>query len=309
MADIQDVLNQYIDRARLLLTEGKIKDAYTLCMKVVETDPTHSGALELRKTIEDSIQNYNLHTIDEKLELLKPLWEKGEYDKLIKELTELYRYAPHYEKLEEALAQAQAMYRNIYNTQSETKVTGYQESLEQLFQQKKYKELIEMTQKNARQASQDPTVRDLHAKYRKKIISSKLAEKKSLFESEKYEEIVNYLYQLQDIDRNSEELAQLLRTYRERLLSSQIDDKREFILRASENAKNLYQLGKFEKAMVVAEEILHIDPKSGFAKNIWRSAKSKFETAIQDETEDQISSNFTTFTEEVKATPQNFIKL
>ncbi len=309
MADIQDVLNQYIDRARLLLTEGKIKDAYTLCMKVVETDPTHAGALELRKTIEESIQNYNIHTIDQKLELLKPLWEKGEYDKLIKELTELYRYAPHYEKLEEALAQAQAMYRSIYNTQAETKVIGYKETLGDLFQKKEYQQLIEVMQKNAPQASQDPTIRDLHAEYRKNIISAKLAEKKSLFESEKYEEIVNYLYQLQEIDRNSQELTQLLQTYRERLLNSQIDNNREFILRASENAKNLFQLGKFEKAMQVAEEILHIDPKNGFAQNIWKQGKSKFETIIQDQTEDQISSNFVTFTEEAKATPQDFIKL
>ncbi len=309
MPDIQDVLNQYIDRAKLLLNEGKVKEAYGLCMKVIETDPEHAGALDLRETIQNSIQNYNIHNIDAQLEKLKPLWEKGEYDKLIKQLTELYRYAPHYEKLEQALSQAQAMYRQAYTKEESSRQTGYAQELEELYKAQKFQELLETMQKNARKAAQDKNINELHEEYKRKIIEYKIAEKKELFASEKYEDIVNFLYQLQDIDKNSERVKKLLATYREKLLSTQIDDKREFILRASENAKNLFQLGKFEKAMIVAEEILHIDPKSPFAKQIWGSARSKYEKILQDETEDQIAKNYVTAQEERKVSPEKYTRL
>lgn len=309
MSDIQDIFNQYIERAELLLSEGKIKDAYMLCMKVLENDPENTRALSLRSRLEETIQNYNVHTVDEKLDAMKPLWEKGEYDKLIKELTELYRYAPHYEKLEQALAQAQAMYRSLYNTQASDKKEIYIKQLDQLFQEKKYKEMIEVMQQNSRGATQDVEVRTLHTRYRTKIIEARIEEKKALFESEKYEDIVNFLYQLQDIDKSSEMLTDLLRTYRKKLLSSQIDDKREFILRASENAKMLYQVGKYEKAMQVAEEILHIDPKDTFANAIYKKAKSDFEKLLQDETENQIQQNYASFADQQASQPESFMKL
>ncbi len=313
MADIQDIFNQYLERAELALTDGKLKDAYTLCMKVLENDPENSRALELKRRIESTIENYNIHSVDEKLEALKPLWEKGEYDKIIKELTELYRYAPHYEKLESALAQAQAMYRGLYTNQESEKKTTYKSQLDQLFTEKKYIELIEAMQKNSRAAAQDTDVRNLHADYRRKIIQEKIQEKKSLFESEKYEDIVNFLYQLQEIDKNSELIIDLLRDYRKKLLDSQIDDKQEFILRASENAKTLYQVGKYEKAMQVAEEILHMDPKNVFANSIYKKAKSTFEDLLQNQTEDQIQKNMLTFTQDAQAKPgqlpDGFMKL
>lgn len=313
MSDIQDIFNQYLERAELFLNEGKLKDAYALCRKVLENDPENSRALDLKHRIESTIENYNVHSVDEKLEALKPLWEKGEYDKLIKELTELYRYAPHYEKLEEALAQAQAMYRGLYTNQESEKKGTYKSQLDQLFAERKYTELIEEMQKNSRAAAQDNDLRNLHADFRQKIIQTKLEEKKSLFDSEKYEDIVNFLYQLQEIDKTSELLIGLLRTYRKKLLDSQIDDKQEFILRASENAKTLYQVGKYEKAMQVAEEILHIDPKNTFANSIYKKAKSTFEELLQDQTEDQIQKNMLIFTQESQTqpghTPAGFMKL
>lgn len=309
MSDIQDIFNQYLDRAELLFNEGKIKEAYTLCMKVLENDPENSRAINIKKEIEYRVENHNTRSVDERLEVLKPLWEKGEYAKLVKELTDLCQYAPHYEKLEKALAQAQDMYRQMYMHQESEKRKEYETKLAELFKTKKYTELLELMQKNAAAVTQDAQLRTLHATYKENIIQEKIKEKKSLFESEKYEDIVNFLLQLQEIDRNSPTLISYLRTYREKLLASQIDDKQEFVLKSSENAKMLYQLGKYEKAMEVAEEILHLDPKNSTAKGIYQKSKKTYEKELEESTENQIKANFQAFSEEQKVKPEGFKRL
>ncbi len=309
MPDIQEIFNQYLDRAEALLAEGKLKDAYTLCMKVLENDPENDRGLALRKKTQEMIENFNIHTIDDRIEALKPLWEQGTYDELVKQLTELYRYAPHYEKIEKALADAQAMYRGAYNSQKSKRTGAYETELEQLFTEKKYIELIEKMQRNAGEAARDADIRKLHTRFRARIIQSKIQEKKSLFESEKYEDIVNFLHQLLEIDKDSELLADLLRTYRQKLLDAQIDEKREFILRATENAKMLYQIGKYEKAMQVAEEVLHIDPKDRIAKSIYEKSKTAFEKLVRDETEDQIKQSVEALKQDAAAQPGSVINL
>lgn len=309
MPDIQEIFNQYLDRAEALLAEGKLKDAYTLCMKVLENDPENDRGLALRKKTQEMIENFNIHTIDDRIEALKPLWEQGAYDELVKQLTELYRYAPHYEKIEKALADAQAMYRGAYNSQKSKRTGAYETELEQLFSEKKYTELIEKMQKNAGEGARDADIRKLHTRFRARIIQSKIQEKKSLFESEKYEDIVNFLHQLLDIDKDSELLADLLRTYRQKLLDAQIDEKREFILRATENAKMLYQIGKYEKAMQVAEEVLHINPKDSTIKSLYEKSKSAFEKLVRDETEDQIKQSAETLKQDAAAQPGSVINL
>ncbi len=309
MADLNEVLNQYLDRAELLIGEKKLKDAYALCVQVLESDPGNRRAFSLKGEIEQLIENFNVHTIDNKLEALKPLWEKGEYEQLVKELAELRRLAPHYEKLETALAQAQAMYRNSYNAEQSSATKTYQAQLADLLNQKKYPDLIELMQQNARAASISSEIRELHTTFREKIITAKIAEKKSLFESEKYEDIVNYLYGLQSIDKSSPTLTNYLRTFREKLLKSQIDEKREFIIRSSENAKTLYQIGKYEKAMEASNEILHIDPKNTLAKSIHQLSRSAFESMLQEQTEEQISQNAELYRQEMTTQPQGFMKI
>src|SRR5690242_19700009 len=138
MSNFQEIFDQYLDRAETLLAEGKLKDAYMLCMNVLENDPENDRGLALRKKTQDMIENFNIHSIDQKLESLKPLWEQGAYDQLVKELTELYRYAPHYDKIERALADAQNMYRGVYDSQKSERTGAYEGELEQLLQGKKY---------------------------------------------------------------------------------------------------------------------------------------------------------------------------
>lgn len=309
MPNIQDIFNQYIARAELLLNEGKLKDAYELCTKVLETDPEYEPALKMKEKIAGSVQNVNQKAIDEKLKGLKPLWEKGEYAKIIKELTDLYRYAPHYEALEKALAQAQQLYRAQMASQQQGTLNDYKAQLEALLKEKKYQEMIEMMQERNREALNDPNLKELHELYRDKIIEQKIAEKSDLFASEKNDDIVNFLYQLEQIDRKNKRIQDLLRKYRGDLLVSQVSDKQEFVLRATENAKTLYQIGKYDKALQAAEEILEFDATNSFAKDMVKKAKSKYGKQLQSETENQIASNLDALHTEHSKNPGAFIAL
>lgn len=309
MADIQDIFNQYIARAEQLLEEGKIKDAYGLCMKVLETDPENKAAIRMKEKIADSLQNFNQKAIDEKLKALKPLWEKGEYSLLIKELTDLYRYAPHYVPLEEALAQAQDLYRKEFNAQRQNTLVTYEETLKELLAQNKYQEMVEFMQTKNREALTNMDLKKINDLYRDKIIEQKINEKAALFRTEKYEDIVNFLYQLQQIDRHNQRIEDLLRKYRKNLLVSQVSDKQEFVLKATENVTTLYQIGKYEKAYQAAEEILHFEPTNKFAKDMIKKAKAKYGAQLQSDTESQIASNHTEYSAEYSADPSKFIKL
>lgn len=292
MADIQDVFNQYTAQAGLLLSEGKLKDAYNLCTKVLEADPENEGALEMKEKISDAALNFNQQAIDEKLKTLKPLWEAGEYSQLIKSLSELYRFAPHYGPLEEQLAQAQDLYRKQFAAQTKDILATYIQELESLLQEKKYDEMIKLMLEKNREALTNPQINAIHQSYRDKIITIKIGEKKSLFETEKNEDIVNFLYQMQQIDRTNKQVEELLKKYKKNLLVSQVSNKQEFTLKASENMKTLYQLGKYEKAVQVAEEILHFDPLDKSAKDMAKKAKAKYAKQLQEETENQIATSY-----------------
>ncbi|MCX6733506.1 MAG: hypothetical protein NTX63_01715 [Candidatus Peregrinibacteria bacterium] len=292
MTDIQDVFNQYIAQAELLLNEGKLKDAYNLCMKVLEADPENEGAINMKERISDAALNYNQKAIDEKLKTLKPLWENGEYAELIKILSELYRFAPHYGPLEEQLAQAQDMYRKQFATQTKDVLRVYMQELESLLQEKKYDEMIKLMLEKNREALTNPQLKAIHQNYRDKIIAIKIEEKKSLFETEKFEDIVKFLYQMQQIDRANKQVEELLKKYRKNLLVSQVSNKQEFTLKATEDMTTLYQLGKYEKAVQVAEEILHFDPLDKAAKAMASKAKAKYAKQLQEETENQIATSY-----------------
>lgn len=292
MASIQDIFDQYILRAQQLLEEGKLKDAYDLCTKVLETDPEYAPALKLKEKLVESVQGVNQRTIDEKLKALKPLWEEGDYPQIIKELNELYRYAPHYEPLESALAQAEALYRNATAKNEKATLESYRKQLDDLLAAKKYPEMIELMQGKNREALSNTDLKNTQDMYRDKIIEQKINEKTGLFQSEKYDDIVNFLYQLQQIERTNKRVEELLRKYRGNLLISQVSDKQEFVLRATENMNTLFQIGKFEKAYQVAEEILEIDPGNPVAKTMRKKAKTKYGKQLQEETENQIASNY-----------------
>ena len=292
MADIQDVFNQYTAQAGLLLSEGKLKDAYNLCTKVLEADPENEGALAMKEKISNAALNFNQQAIDEKLKSFKPLWEAGEYSQLIKNLSELYRFAPHYGPLEEQLAQAQDLYRKQFAAQTKDVLATYMQELENLLQEKKYDEMIKLMLEKNRDALTNPQLNAIHQSYRDKIISIKIAEKKPLFETEKNEDIVNFLYQMQQIDRTNKQVEELLNKYKKNLLVSQVSNKQEFTLKATENMKTLYQLGKYEKAAQVAEEILHFDPLDKTAKDMAVQAKAKYAKQLQEETENQIATSY-----------------
>lgn len=292
MADIQDVFNQYVAQADLLLSEGKLKDAYSLCTKVLEADPENEGALKMKEKISDAALNFNQKAIDEKLKAFKPLWESGQYADLIKNLSELYRFAPHYGPLEEQLAQAQDMYRKQFAAQTKDVLQLYMKELENLFQEKKYDEMIKLMLEKNREALTNPQLKAIHQLYRDKIIALKIEEKKSIFDTEKYEDIVNFLYKMQQIDRTNKQVEELLKKYRKNLLVSQVSNKQEFTLKATENMTTLYQIGKYEKAVQVAEEILHFDPFDKVAKKMASKAKAKYAQQLQEETENQIATSY-----------------
>ena len=276
MAGIEDIFDQYVARADLLLQEGKLKDAYELCTKVLETDPEYQPALKMKEKIANSVQNVNQKAIDEKLKAMNHLWETGEYARIIKELTDLYRYAPHYEPLEAALAQAQDFYRQNSGVQQKTVADEYKNQLNSLLEEKKYHEMIELMQSRNIEALTNINLKNIHDLYRDKIIEQKIIEKQTLFSSEKNDEIVSFLYQLEQIDKHNQRVVDLLRKYRGDLLVSQVSDKQEFVLRASENAKTLYQIGKFDKAYQAAREILELDPLNKFAKEMYDKLKEKY---------------------------------
>lgn len=292
MADIQDIFDQYIGQAELLLQEGKLKDAYMLCQKVLDADPENSAAQAMREKVADAAQSYNQKSIDEKIKSLEPLWKDGEYAEIIKSLTELSRYAPHYAPLEQALVDAQDLYRRQLATQEKNTAINYKEQLQALFAGNKVDEMIPLMVTKNREALTNPEIAEINSFYRDKIIEQKINEHQALFISEKYDDIVNYLYQLQQIDRQNDRIKALLLKHRKNLLVSQVSNKQEFTIRATENMNTLYQIGKYEKAQQVAEEILHFDPRDKLAKAMAIKAKAKYAKQLQDETENQIATSY-----------------
>lgn len=267
-------LEQIEQKIYLLQNQGKLSEAYDLCKLYLSQYPEEKSLHSLKGEIEEAIEDANNHLVDKKLAELSPSWKEGNYPKIIKELKALLQYSPNHKELRKQYQTAQIKYKEEIEIRSAKYEKQQIAKFDKLLAENENSlvgELYLLSNDNPN----NPEVKNLVQTYRNKVIEKKLAQKRELMESEKFDDIANYLSQLEKIDENSPIIKRERDNLQIRKHKKQNQEKQEFVYQGMSHLDTLMKLGKYDKAIKVAVEILETDQTNKIAKKILKSAEEK----------------------------------
>lgn len=258
-------VNQVCQNIRLLVSQGKLSEAYKKCKEKIFAHPDEKEFQNLKLEIEKAIQESNQKLIKEKLAALSTYWEKKDYAPIIKELKELQKFAPENVEVSAQFDKAKIAYaKQIENLQQDF-LKKQKERLEGILE--KYPddlagEIYALQSSNPN----NPKVDEIAAELKEKLITKLIQRKESLLNTNKFEDIRNFIESLKKISSNSEQISQLERRIASKQSAEKEDQKREYLANAQRQLETLIKLNKFAAAIKAADELLEFEPNSRSAK-------------------------------------------
>lgn len=301
-------LTQIEQSINSLLSEKKFKEAYELCNEYIRQYPDEGPLKKLRSHIEDEVESENQAIINKKLSELEPLWKEEKYESILRGLREIRVIRPNDRKINKLYTQAQRAYleqveklkKTFYDKQEVRLTEVLTNNPEELLD-----ELLDLENEN--QGNVD--IQKLSQEFKDKLINKKVKEKSELLQSGKFEAIEHFIDQLRKIDPKSPKIEEVINYTKQNQHLSQRSEKEEFIYKGEKHLDTLMKLNKFDKAILVAKEILSLNPHDNFAKKILEKAKSKYFDQSRETVIDQIISGLPQLKEEYKSQSGQFIKL
>lgn len=273
-----------------LLSEKKFKQAYEMCVKVLDKMPGEPQFLKLKKRIEDAVEEENDKIVEKTISDLKPLWSEKKYAEILKKLEPLLQVSKNNSKLNNLIIEAQEKYRD----QIEELKKGFEKNqrarLTKIFEESPERMIDELYFLETNNSGDEVTKR-IVAEFRDKLIEKKIKDKKDLIQSDKFDVIYNFIEELKKIDDKNQRIKELDEKTRKRQHSTQLENKGEFVYKGENYLSTLMKINKYAEAIRVAEEILQTDPSNGEVKGILEDAKSKFFDQSRDETVDLLTKN------------------
>lgn len=302
-------LQDYVDKAEQLLTEKRYQESYALLNQVLEVDPEYGPAIRMRKRVENAVNEANRAVIDEKKKEIKNLIGEQKYPEALSLAQEIFRYAPQSKDLIKIVIKTKNLYAKSRQKEIENFLQSVKKELANLSSQEKGEEMLQKAFEYLQNYANIKGLRETVADIRSKWVEQELKKQKEFLHSEKYEEILKYLLKLENIEPQCKALQKALRIIRERYYDTQIEAKREFIYRGKEHLRTLLNLRKYEKALLVAQEILNANPKDRYAASAVKKCQQKIKVLLRNEIAQQIKENFPLLKEECKAKKSAFTKI
>lgn len=269
------ILQEATQRIKNLIQEEKWLEAHRACLEILRFDPENLKIIRLKNKIESEVKKVNKRAIKEDLKKLKPLWEEGKFEELMKHLKALRPYRKDYkalnkfiEKVEKAYTQKIAENRKVYYEEE-------MKNIKQLMGQHEYQEAIRAAQKLRITKVHEKEVKKLILEIKNRWISHEIEANKKLLQSDKYEDALLKAQQIKKIDPESERIQKLIKSTKKKYQHHKVVEKRDFIYKGLEKTRTLMQLKKFDKALQAASEVLDADPENKKAQYMFTVAKRK----------------------------------
>jgi len=266
-----------------LLSEKKIKQAYEMCMKVLDKMPGEPRFSKLKKRIEDSVEEENNKIIEKTISDLKPLWSEKKYAEILKKLEPLLQVSKNNGKLNDLIIEAQEKYKEQIEELKKEFEKNQRTRLTKIFEESPERMIDELYFLETNNSS-DEVTKKLVTEFRDKLIEKKIKDKKDLLDSDKFDVIYNFIEELKKIDDKNLRIKEVDEKTRRRQNETQMENKGEFVYKGENYLSTLMKINKYAEAIRVAEEILQTDPNNGEVKGILEEAKSKFYDQSRDET-------------------------
>lgn len=290
------------------MTDKKYREAFNICKDCIFKYPEEGRFAKLKDRIEKAVVEQNEKVIKDKLDTLKPLWKAEKYSDILISVKELLRIDPTNSKLKDIYQEAEIAYRKQF------------ERLQLEFNKKQNERLAELLNTNANQLIEElfvlekenpnnQNVRILVADFRDKLIAKKIKDKKELLNSEKYSDIDHFLQELTNIDKFSKRIQEVSQQVKARKVETATIQAKEFVYSGGKYLDTLMKLGKYDKVIKAASEVLQVDKNDQYAKSTLKTAKRKYSNQLRNLAANAILKNLPILKSEYLKDKSKFIKL
>ncbi len=291
-----------------LISEKKFKQAYEMCIKILDKIPGEARFLKIKTRIEEAVEEENGKIIEKTIEDIKPLWNEKKYAEILKKLEPLLQVSKNNGKLNNLILEAQGKYETQIQELKKEFEKNQRARLTKIFDEHPERMIDELYFLETNNST-DEVTKKLVTEFRDKLIEKKIKDKKDLIESDKFDVIYNYIEELKKIDDKNPRIKELDEKTRRRQNETQMENKGEFVYKGENYLSTLMKINKYAEAIKVAEEILQSDPNNGEVKGILEEAKSKFYDQSRDETIDMLTKNNSTDKIEYNKNKENFTSI
>ncbi|MBA4336758.1 hypothetical protein C0416_03215 [bacterium] len=304
-----DEKKEGILQVEALINEGNLKEAYSVCNKLLLNFPENGKIRSLQKKIEKTVYEQNLKIVKSELDTLKPLWKEKRYKEIVEKLESLKSYVPGYGPIEKDLFKAKKLYRDQLIEGQKLAVDDYVKNIEKLIAENKFQEAIVESKKFLAKIPGHEKVALLEKKAKDLFVVQKLKENEFLLKSDKFDEIEALLKELIAVNPESGKLKLLLEKASKRQTVALSYEKKDFVFQSFEHIKILAQKKKWEKTIDALIELLKVDPGNMNALELLDKARRKFDRQLTGEVIEKIFELQKKFKAQKLKNPQSFIKL
>lgn len=300
--------DQLEQKINLLISERKLKEAFNLCKDAILKYPSETRFNKIKTKIEEAVEEENQSIIQDKLEKIKSLWKEEKYLEILKILKELILAAPNNTKIKSLYAEAEEAYRKQYQALRARFVREQESRLTEVLN-KNPEQLLEELYILEKENEGNVDVKKLVNEFQDKLIAKKIKDKNELLLSNKYDVIDNFIEELRKIDKLNPRIQAITQAVKERKLQGEVVQKQEYLYSGEKHLDTLLKLGKYDKVIKAAEEILSVDTNNMAVQNILATAKHKYSQQLKNLTAESIEKNYQTLKQEYDSDKSKFIKL
>ena len=300
---------QGIIQVETLIKEGDLKQAYSICNKLLLNFPESGKLKKLQKKIEKIVYEQNLKSVKNDMKTLKPLWKEKNYKELVEKLKVLKQYVPGYKPVEKDLFKAKKLYREQIIKEQKGALNDYIKNIEKLINEGKYHDAIVECRKFLNKIPEHEKVMLLDQKARDLYVVEQLKKNKFLLNSKRFKEIEIFLKELQKINPKSGKIKSLLDKASKRETVAIEYEKKDFSFQSMEHIEVLMQKHKWEKAIEALIELLKVTPQNLKALELLDKARKKFDKQLTKEVIAKTKELQKKFKTQKERNPKEFIRL
>ncbi|MFC1655266.1 hypothetical protein ACFL3C_00165 [Patescibacteria group bacterium] len=302
-------LNQEINKIKDLISNQRLKEAYTVCNKLLLNFPESGRVYKLQKRIEKTVFKQNVESVKKDLKGLKPLWGEHKYGELVEKLQGLQTYVPGYAPVEKQLEKATKLYSKYSKKERKDTLNKYIKTIGEKMQKEEYEEAITLSKQILHKIPNHEQAAFLLNKAKKLFVDKKINDNKVFLESDKFGEIQEFLLGLLKFNPNSKQINSLLKKARRRETVTLEMGKKEFAFRSYENIIVLYKKKKYDKVIEALQELLAVEPDNLKYLELLSKAKKRFSRQLNREVISKIFKLQKKYKLDHKKHPKEFIRI
>jgi tetratricopeptide (TPR) repeat protein len=276
---------------------------------VLRFDPENIKFIHLKNRIEKKVKKINIQALKKDIDSLKGLWKEKKYQEILENLKHLEPYIKDYPALKPLILKAQTKYLGQLKGDQEMIFKNETTVISNLLNEKKFQDALRNAEKLRVMGIHENDLKTLIQNIKNSWIDSEIKENQTLLNSKKYEDILFFYQKLQKIDPKSKKIVTAIDQVKKTYKVYKIEEKKEFIYKSLENIRTLYQLKKYEKALIACNEILEIDPENKEAISFQKMSEKMNTKTIDDEVVKQMIHNQKNLKLEYQNNKKTFTKL